>query len=413
MSKRVVITGVGAVTPIGNTADEFWHSLLKGKSGTGRVSQVDPDLFSSKVSAEVKNFDPLKYLDPKTAKKTDRFVHLSLASGQMAFDDSKIDFSKLEKERAGVVLGSGIGGLKTIEIQHTILLQKGVDRVSPFMIPMMIVNIAAGHLSIRFGLKGPNTCVTTACASATHAIGDAFRIIQRDEADLMLTGGTEACITNLGFGGFDAMKALSTLNDPPEKASRPFDAERSGFVMGEGAGILVLEEMEHAKKRGAKIYCEVVGYGLTSDANHITAPDLSGDGPARCMTNALKNTGLKPSDITYINAHGTSTPLNDSVETLAIKKAFGDHSKKVMVSSTKSMTGHLLGAAGGIEAIVCALAIKESKIPPTINYSKPDPQCDLDYVPNQAREVKVHAALSNSLGFGGHNACIAFKEFKE
>ena len=413
MSKRVVVTGLGAVTPIGNSADEFWHALLNGKSGTGRATQVDPNLFSSKVSAEIKNFDPLKYLDPKTARKTDRFVHLCLASGQMAMDDAKIDLSKADLERAGVVIGSGIGGLKTIEIQHTVMLEKGVDRVSPFMIPMMIVNIAAGHLAIRFGLKGPNTCVTTACASATHAIGDAFRIIQRDEADMMLTGGTEACITNLGFGGFDAMKALSTLNDPPDKASRPFDAERSGFVMGEGSGILLIEEMEHAKKRGAKIYCEIVGYGLTSDANHITAPDMSGDGPARCMTNAIKSAGLKPTDITYINAHGTSTPLNDAVETLAIKKALGDHSKKVMISSTKSMTGHLLGAAGGIEAIVCAYAIKESKVPPTINYSTPDPQCDLDYIPNKARELKIHAALSNSLGFGGHNASICFKAFKE
>lgn len=414
MSRRIVVTGVGAITPVANNATDFWQGLLQGKSGTGVVTQVSPEPHNSKVAAEVKNFDPTQYIDAKSARKTDRFVHFAIACSQMAVDDSKIDLSKIDPERSGVLIGSGIGGLPTIEKQHTIVMEKGPTRVSPFTIPMLIVNIAAGHVAIRFGLKGPNSCVVTACASGTHSIGDAYHIIKRDEADFMITGGTESCITSLGFGGFDAMKALSTLNDPPEKASRPFDKERSGFVMGEGAGILILEELEHAKKRGAKIYCEVVGYSLTCDANHITAPDPSGDGPARCMSNAVKFAGLKPSDVTYINAHGTSTPLNDKIETMAIKKALGDDAaKKVMISSTKSATGHLLGAAGGVEAIVCALAIKESKVPPTINYSVPDPECDLDYVPNKARDAKVNVTLSNSLGFGGHNATLCMKKFEE
>jgi len=413
MLKRVVMTGVGAITPVGNNVSEFWNSLLQGKSGIRPVTQVDSAPFTSKVAAEVKDFEPTQYIDSKSARKTDRFVHFAIAASQMAMDDAGINPEKIDPFRAGVLIGSGIGGLPTIEKQHTIVMEKGANRVSPFTIPMLIVNIAAGHVAIRFGFKGPNTCVVTACASGTHAIGDAYRLIERGEADILITGGTESCITSLGFGGFDAMKALSTLNDPPEKASRPFDKERAGFVMGEGAGIVVLESLEHAKARDAKIYCEVAGYSLTSDANHITAPDPTGDGPARCMVNAIKSANLKPEDVTYINAHGTSTPLNDKVETLAIKKALGDAAKKVMVSSSKSMTGHLLGAAGGVEAIACALAIKESKVPPTINYSVPDPDCDLDYVPNEARDAEVKVTLSNSLGFGGHNATICFKKYGE
>ena len=407
------MTGVGAITPVGNNVSEFWNSLLQGKSGIRPVTQVDSAPFTSKVAAEVKDFEPTQYIDSKSARKTDRFVHFAIAASQMAMDDAGINPEKIDPFRAGVLIGSGIGGLPTIEKQHTIVMEKGANRVSPFTIPMLIVNIAAGHVAIRFGFKGPNTCVVTACASGTHAIGDAYRLIERGEADILITGGTESCITSLGFGGFDAMKALSTLNDPPEKASRPFDKERAGFVMGEGAGIVVLESLEHAKARDAKIYCEVAGYSLTSDANHITAPDPTGDGPARCMVNAIKSANLKPEDVTYINAHGTSTPLNDKVETLAIKKALGDAAKKVMVSSSKSMTGHLLGAAGGVEAIACALAIKESKVPPTINYSVPDPDCDLDYVPNEARDAEVKVTLSNSLGFGGHNATICFKKYGE
>jgi len=395
MSKRVVVTGVGAVTPVGNTAEASWKALLEGKSGIRRSVQINADEFNSKVTAEVKDFEPTQFIEPKQVKKNDRFVLLALASAQMAVDDSGINTGQLNAERSGVLIGSGIGGLRTIETQHKVMLDKGVSRISPFLIPMLIVNMASGQVAIRFGLKGPNTCVSTACASGTHAIGEAFRLIQRDEADLMVTGGTEACITPLGFGGFDSMKALSTLNDPPERASRPFDADRAGFVMGEGAGMVILEDLEHAKKRGAKIYCEIIGYSLTSDASHITAPDPTGEGAARCMSNTLKEGKINPEDVSYINAHGTSTPMNDAVETAAIKKALGNHAKKTMISSTKSMTGHLLGAAGGVEAVVCALAIQESKIPPTINYSKPDPKCDLDYVPNTASfmGVEVPCAL--------------------
>jgi len=413
MNRRIVVTGVGAVTPVGNTAEDFWSGLLQGKSGTGPLTALDSTPYTSKVAAEVKDFDPTHYMEPKAARKSDRFVHFAMASSVMAVQDSGLDVEAVEKERAGVLIGSGIGGLHTVEKQHNILLEKGPARMSPFTLPMMIANIASGQVGIEFGFKGPNTCVVTACASGTNAIGDAYHLIKREESDLMIAGGTEACISDLGFGGFDAMKALSTITDDPKTASRPFDATRAGFVMGEGAGILILEELEHAKKRGAKIYCEMVGYSLTSDAYHITAPDPSGTGAARCMVNAIKFSGLKPEDVDYINAHGTSTSLNDKIETLAIKMALGDHAKKVMISSTKSMTGHLLGAAGGIEAIACAKAIQEGKVPPTINYAHKDPECDLDYVPNEARSTKVRVALSNSLGFGGHNATVVFKEFQE
>ncbi|MBI4395424.1 MAG: beta-ketoacyl-ACP synthase II [Candidatus Omnitrophica bacterium] len=413
MKRRVVLTGVGCITPIGSNVEEAWDSVLKGKSGTARVTQVDPQFFSSKVSAEVKNFDPQKYLSAKQVKKTDRFVQFAVAGSKMAVEDSGLDFSKEDPHLCGVLVGSGIGGLHTIEEQHKILLEKGPSRVSPFLIPMLIVNMAPGQIAIELGLKGPNNCVATACATGSHALGDAFKIIQRGEAIIMLAGGTEACITPLGFGGFDAMKALSTHNDEPDKASRPFDKTRNGFVMGEGCGVVILEELEHALKRNAKIYCEMVGYGMTSDATHMTAPDPEGKGATRCMVNTLSDASIKPEEVDYINAHGTSTPLNDKVETIAIKKVFTEPvAKKLMVSSTKSMTGHLLGAAGGVEAIFTALAIKYQIAPPTINLKHPDPECDLDYVPNEARKAKIRIALSDSLGFGGHNAAICLKQFE-
>lgn len=402
------------ITPVGNTSEDTWNAFLKGESGIGVLTQVDPTPFNSKVAGEVKNFDPATYFKPKEIKKTDRFVQFAVACASMAIRDAKLDIPKEDPYSIGVLVGSGIGGLRVIEEQHRILLEKGPGRVSPFLIPMLIVNMAPGQISISFGFKGPNNCVATACATGSNAIGDAAKIIQRGEADVMFAGGTESCITPLGFGGFDAMKALSTHNGDPATASRPFDRTRNGFVMSEGCGIVVLESLEHAKKRNAPLYAELVGYGLTSDASHITAPDPTGEGAARCMTNALKDANLKPSEVDYINAHGTSTPLNDKVETLAIKKAFGeDVAKKVKISSTKSMTGHMLGAAGGVEAIACLLAIREGVIPPTINYKHPDPECDLDYVPNEAQRHKVRVTLSNSLGFGGHNACLAFKAFED
>lgn len=414
MKRRVVVTGVGMITPVGNSTQEAWKNIIEGKSGTGPLTQIDATKFNSRVAGEVKNFDPSKYISAKEIKKTDNFVQFAVASAQMTFDDAKLDPSQEDPFRIGVLVGSGIGGLRTIEEQHKIYLEKGPDRISPFLIPMLIVNMAPGQISIKYKLRGPNNCVATACATGSNAIGDAFKIIQRDEADVMLAGGTESCITALGFGGFDSMKALSTHNEDPATASRPFDKTRDGFVMAEGCGIVMLEELGHAKSRGAKIYCEMAGYGMTSDATHITAPDPKGEGAARCMINALIDAGIKPEQVNYINAHGTSTPLNDKVETLAIKKAFGqDVAKKLMVSSTKSHMGHLLGAAGGVEAILCALAIQHGIVPPTINYHHPDPECDLDYVPNEARRARIKVAMSNSLGFGGHNACICFKEFQE
>ena len=413
-TNRVVITGVGMITPVANTTEESWKGFLKGQSGIGPLTQIESSAFNSKVAAEVKNFDPSPYFRPKDIKKTDRFVQFAVATSHMAMKDASLDLSKEDPHRVGVLVGSGIGGLRTIEEQHKILLEKGPDRVSPFLIPMLIVNMAPGQISISLGLKGPNNCVATACATGSNAIGDAFKLIQRKEADVMFAGGTESCITLLGFGGFDAMKALSTHNEEPQTASRPFDRTRNGFVMGEGCGVIILESYEHAKQRNAHIYAEIAGYGMTSDASHITAPDPSGDGAARCMINAMKDANLDPAQVDYINAHGTSTPLNDKVETIAIKKALGEEqARKVKISSTKSMTGHLLGAAGGIEAIASILAIKEGVIPPTINYKEPDPDCDLNYTPNEAVQAKVDVALSNSLGFGGHNACVAFKAFKE
>lgn len=404
------MTGLGAISPIGNNKKDFWNAVLQGKSGAAKLTAFDPALFTTQIAAEVKGFEPARYFSSKEARHMDRFVQFALVAAKEAMRDSGLDLNKINKNRCGVLIGSGIGGLHTFEEQHNNYLAKGPSRISPFLIPMLIVNMASGEVSIMFGFKGPNSCVATACASGNHAIGDAMKIIEREEADIMLTGGSEGCITPMGFGGFCACKALSKRNNNPQAASRPFDKERDGFVMGEGAGILVLEEYGHAKKRNANIYCEVIGYGMSADAYHMTAPDPEGDGAARCMYSALNDAQINSSEIDYINAHGTSTPLNDKIETMAIKRVFKDHAKKLMVSSTKSMTGHLLGAAGGIEAIVCALGIKEKIVPPTINYQYPDPDCDLDYVPNTPRKKEFKVALSNSLGFGGHNAALILKK---
>lgn len=413
MKNRVVVTGAGVISPIGSGLEVFWQAILSGKNGAGRITQFDASKFDSQIATEVRDFDPLKYLNSKDARHMARFVQFAIVAAQQAAVDAKMNLETINKERAGVVVGSGIGSLHTIEEEHSRFLQKGPAKLSPFLIPMLIVNEAAGQISIHLGLKGPNSCVATACASGSHAIGDAFKIIQRGDADIMFSGGTESCITPLGVGGFCALKALSKRNDNPEHASRPFERDRDGFVIGEGAGIAVLENLEHAKKRGVHIYAEVIGYGMSADAYHITAPDPEGIGAAAAMEAALKDAGLRPQDISYINAHGTSTKLNDKVETMAIKRVFKDFAKKVAVSSTKSMTGHLLGAAGAIEFIICALAVKNDIVPPTTNYDHPDPECDLDYVPNHARKMKVEAALSNSLGFGGHNATLIVRKFKD
>lgn len=409
-TKRVVVTGLGLVTPNGIGKENFWQNLLAGNSGIGKITRFDTEDFPAKIAGEVKDFDPSVYMDKKEAKRMDQFSQFAVAASKMALEDSGLKAGDFDPFRAGAVIGSGIGGIDTMEKQHEILLEKGVKRISPFMVPMMIVNMASAQVGINLNLKGPNFSTVTACAAATNALGEAFRTIKMGAADLMLAGGSESSITPLSVSGFCAMRALSTRNDDPQGASRPFSADRDGFVMAEGSGILVLESLDHALARGAKIYAEFAGYGATCDASHITAPAENGEGAARAMQAALDEAGLEPGDISYINAHGTSTDLNDKYETMAIKTVFGDK-PDLLVSSTKSMTGHLLGAAGGIEAAVIALAIKEGEIPPTINLNNPDPDCDLDYVPNFKREKKVRAALSNSLGFGGHNASIAFKEF--
>ncbi|OGW94780.1 MAG: beta-ketoacyl-[acyl-carrier-protein] synthase II [Omnitrophica bacterium RIFCSPLOWO2_01_FULL_45_24] len=413
--RRVVVTGLGTVSPIGNSIDKFWNSLLEGKSGVKRLTRFDPTYYTCKIGAEVIDFDPSLYLSAKELKRMDRFVQFAVVGAKMAVSDAKIHLDKEDRNRFGAIVGSGIGGLHTVESEHRQYIalgpEKGPDRISPFLIPMLIINMASGQISITLGLKGPNSAVGTACATGNNAIGDAFRIIQHDEADLMICGGSEAAITVMGFGGFCALKALSLRNNEPEKASRPFDKGRDGFVMGEGAGIIVIEELDHALKRNAPIYCELIGYGMSADAYHMTAPDPQGDGGVRCMIAALKDAGIKPENVDYINAHGTSTLYNDKIETLAIKKTFGAHAKKLAVSSTKSVTGHLLGAAGGVEMIACALAIKHSIIPPTINYETPDPDCDLDYVPNEPRAQKICVAASNALGFGGHNATLIVKKY--
>jgi 3-oxoacyl-[acyl-carrier-protein] synthase II len=410
--RRVVITGVGAVTPVGNTADEFWAALLEGRSGIGPITRFDATGFATRIAGEIKGFDSLKYIDKKDDRKFDPFLKYAVACATMAVEDAALKTDSVDPTRFGVLVGSGIGGLETLLSNYEVLRTKGPDRVSPFFIPMLIVNMASGVVSMRLGAKGPNSSVVTACATGNHAIGDATKIIQRGDADVMIAGGSEAIIIPLTIAGFCQMKAMSTRNDDPTRASRPFDAERDGFVCGEGGGLLVLESLEHARRRGARIYAEVVGYGMTGDAHHMTAPDPEGDGAARAMAAALHDAGLEPSAVGYINAHGTSTPYNDKFETIAIKRVFGEHARKLAVSSTKSMTGHLLGAAGGIEAIATAFALYHGMLPPTINYEKPDPECDLDYIPNQARKQEVEVALSNAFGFGGTNATLAFKKYR-
>jgi 3-oxoacyl-[acyl-carrier-protein] synthase II len=409
---RVVVTGLGAVTPVGNTVEAFWRSICEGRSGVGPITHFDAKRLDTRIAAEVKDFDPLRVVEKKDLKKLDLFIQYALSAGVDAVEDAGFDLSQVDRNRAGCLVGSGIGGIQSILQWHDVLKEKGPGRISPFFIPSLIVNMASGQLSIRYGLKGPNSAVITACATGNHAIGDAFKIIQRGDADLMVAGGSEAIIDELPIGGFAQMKALSTRNDEPTRASRPFDADRDGFVAGEGAGLVVLESLEHARRRGARIYAEIVGYGMTADAYHMTAPDPDGDGAARAMDGALRDAGLAPADVGYINAHGTSTPYNDKFETLAIKRVFGDHARRLAVSSTKSMTGHLLGAAGGIEAIATVLALHHGLLPPTINYETPDPECDLDYVPNQARKQDVEVALSNAFGFGGTNATLAFRRYQ-
>ncbi len=412
MKRRVVVTGIGAVTPVGTGVPKFWDNLVKGVSGIDLIQEFDPDEFglSVKIAGEIRDFDPLKFMDKKEAQRLSRFVQYAVAASEEAIQDSGIKEGGYDPLKIGVIIGTGIGGLRDIEKEHSVITQKGARRVSPFFIPYGISNMGAGYVAIRHGFKGPNYCVVSACATGNHAIGDAFRLIQCGDIDAAIAGGTEAAITPLGVAGFAVMRALSTRNDEPQKASRPFDKGRDGFVMGEGAGILVLEEYEHAKKRGAKIYAELVGYGATDDAYHITAPHECGEGAYECMDLALRDAGLKPEEVDYINAHGTSTPLNDKIETLAIKQLFGDHAYKLKVSSIKSMIGHLLGAAGAVEAVAAVKTIETGVIPPTINLEEPDEGCDLDYVPNESVKADVKVVLSNSFGFGGTNACLVFKK---
>ncbi len=411
---RVVVTGVGVVTPIGNNKNDFWNSLIRGQSGVDKITSFDPHQFNSRIAGEIKNYNPIDSIPLKESRRMEKFCQFAVTAATEAIHDSGLDLKKENPFEIGVVVGSGIGSLGIIEKEHSIYLTKGPEKFTPFMIPLLIINMAAGWISILFGLKGPNLAVVTACATGTHAIGESYRMIQHGQAKAMVAGGTESCITPLGIGGFCALKALSTKrNDDPQAASRPFDKERDGFVMGEGAGIVVLEELEHAKKRGAHIYAEIAGYGLNGDAFHMTAPRPDGEGAAYCMNLALKDAGMAPKDITYLNAHGTSTELNDKIETLAIKNVFKDHAKKLQINSTKSMTGHTLGAAGGIEFVTCCLSIEHQTLHPTINLTHPDPECDLDYIPGSARKTKVDACLSNSLGFGGHNTSIVIKKFKE
>ncbi len=409
--RRVVITGLGVVSPLGRM-DELWQNLLAGQCGIDRITQFDPEKFDTKIAAEVKNFDgAAAFPSPKEMRRTDRYAQFGVAAGYDALKDSGLDLDKVNRDEVGVFLGSGIGGLKTVEDQHTVLMERGPGRLSPFMIPMLILNMSSGLFSMYYKLRGPNVATCSACATATHAIGEAWRTIKMGDAKVMFAGGTEATIVPIGIGGFCAMRAMSTRNDDPKRSSRPFDKDRDGFVMGEGAGVLVLEELEHAKARGARIYCELVGYGNTADANHMTAPAPGGEGAARCMKMALKHARLNPSDIHYVNAHGTSTPQGDVCETQAIKTVFGDHAKKLAVSSTKGATGHMLGAAGAVEMAICVKVLQHQILPPTINLDNPDPLCDLDYVPHTAREAKVDAIINNSFGFGGHNACAIAKKF--
>lgn len=409
--RRVVVTGIGAVTPVGNNVETAWNNVLAGVSGVGPLTRLNADEYPAKVAAEVKDFQIEEFIDKKDARKMDRFTHYAIAAAKMAVEDSGLDINDSNSHNVGVWIGSGIGGMETFESQYETFLNRGYRRVSPFFVPMMIPDMATGQVSIMLGARGFNSCTVTACATGTNSIGDAFKVIQRGDAIAMVTGGAEAPITKMSVAGFCANTALST-NPDPSSASRPFDLNRDGFVIGEGAGIVVLEELEHALARGAKIYAEIVGYGATGDAYHITAPAPGGEGGARAMKMAINDAGLSVEEVDYVNAHGTSTDYNDRFETLALKEVFGEHAYKLAVSSTKSMTGHLLGAAGGVEAIFSVLAIKEGMIPPTINYETPDPECDLDYVPNEARKQEVQVAMSNSLGFGGHNATIVFKAYK-
>ena len=412
MERRVVVTGVGLVTPLGIGTDDTWAGLCEGLSGAGQITRFDTNEFSATIAAELKDFDPLKWIDKKDARKMDRFMHCAIAATEFAAQQSGIEITSELAERTGVFIGSGIGGFNIIEREHTNLMRGGPRKISPFFIPSSIINLAAGHVAIRMGAKGPNSAPCTACSSGAHAVGDAFRTIVRGDADVMIAGGSEAAISPMGVGGFAAMRALSRRNDDPTRASRPFDRDRDGFVMGEGSGILILEELEMAKKRGAPILAELVGYGMSGDAYHITLPSEDGNGGFRVMQNALKDAGVNPDEVSYINAHGTSTPHNDRLETMAIKRLFGDYASKLPVSSTKSMIGHLLGAAGAVEAGISVLALKDQIVPPTINYENPDPDCDLDYVPNESRQLNLRYVLSNSFGFGGTNAALLFKRFQ-
>ncbi|MBN2655108.1 MAG: beta-ketoacyl-ACP synthase II [Nitrospirae bacterium] len=409
--RRVVITGLGLVTPLGIGTDASWNAALKGRSGIGPITHFDASESSVRIAGEVKDFNASNYVELKEIKKMDRFIHLAIAAASMAMDDSGLSITPENAERVGVIVGAGMGGLPAIEHYHKVYLEKGMKRISPFFIPMLIINLASGNISIKYGAKGPNSSVVTACATGSHSIGDAFKIIQRGDADAMIAGGTESVITPLAVGGFSVMKTLSTRNDDPERSSRPFDADRDGFVVGEGAGVLVMESLDNALARGARIYAEIIGYGMSSDAYHITTPAPEGEGALRCMKAAIRDAGIEKEEIDYINAHGTSTKYGDELETAAIKTLFGEHAYKLCVSSTKSMTGHLLGAAGGVEAVFSALSIHNNMVLPTINLETPDPECDLDYVPNKARQMQVNCALSNSFGFGGTNACLLFKKY--
>lgn len=409
-NRRVVVTGLGAVTPVGNDAKTFWRSIIAGENGVDRITQIDPEGFSCQIAAEVKNFDPAAFLDAKEARRLSRFLQFAVAATDMAIADACLELDSIDKERVGALIGSGIGGLDILGEQHRRQIEGGPGKVSPFLVPYMIPDMASGYVSIRHGLKGPNSCVVTACSTGANAIGDAAHIILRGEADVMIAGGVEAPITEIGVAGFCAARAVSTRNDDPKHASRPFDKERDGFVMSEGGGILVLESEEHAKRRNAPIIAEVAGYAMSADAFHITQPDPQADGAARSMSLALKSAGIQPAEVDYINAHGTSTPYNDRLETLAIKTVFGDHAKNLAVSSIKSMIGHSLGAAGAIESIACILALRDGIIPPTINYEVPDPDCDLDYVPNESRKRDIRYVMKNSFGFGGHNVTLVFKK---
>ncbi len=411
--RRVVVTGLGVVTPIGNNVTDFWASLLAGHCGVDKISLFDAAAFDTQIAAEVRNFDPAPaFPSPKEVRRTDRYSQFGIHAAWQALKDSGLDLAKADCDRIGVMIGSGIGGLATTTDQHKILLERGPGRMSPFTIPMLIGNMASGLASMYFGLRGPNYATCSACATSTHALGEAWRTIKMGDADAILAGGAEATIIPIGIGGFCAMKAMSTRNEDPKRASRPFDKDRDGFVMGEGAGVLVLEELEHARARGARIYGELAGYGNTADAHHLTAPSPGGEGAGRCMKMALKNAGLNPTDVSYINCHGTSTPQGDVAETQAIKTVFGEHARKLAISSTKGATGHMLGAAGAVETVACIKAIESNIVPPTINYENPDPECDLDCVPNKAREMQVNAIVNNSFGFGGHNATIVATKFK-